>query len=228
MRTAKFCLLLGLMLLVMLAITGCLGQNPSQPQALFTASPVEQVIPFTSNFDGTLSYDPNGRIVSYLWNFGDGAAGNGPQAAHTYKENGVYVAQLTVIDSEGISSSSSITVHALNPPPNATFSYSPKSWDSRVGKYIVGCNEWITFDASNSTDDGDIVAYDWNFGDGETDTGKVVEYRYLYSSTYNVVLTVTDDDGGKTTYIEKLNILGGPPCNGDIGDGGTCPGGGCY
>jgi len=222
MRSARFYLLLGLILLVGLAITGCLGMRSGEPQALFTASPVEHMIPFTANFDGTLSYDPDGRIVSYLWNFGDGAAGEGPQTAHVYEEDGEYTVLLTVIDNQGISGSSSLMVEALNPPPTATFSYSPKS--KMEDKYIVGTLEWITFDASESTDDGEVVAYNWNFGDGETASGKVVEYRYLYAGTYNVVLTVTDNDGGKAKYVEALSILGGPPCNADIddGEGGSC------
>lgn len=220
MRSARFYLLSGLILLVGLAITGCLGVRSGEPQALFTASPVEHMIPFTANFDGTLSYDPDGRIVFYLWNFGDGAAGSGPQAMHVYEEDGEYTVLLTVIDDRGISGSSSLMVQALNPLPSATFSYKPKSWDSRVSKYIVGCNERITFDASESTDDGEIVAYDWNFGDGETAQDEVVEHHYPCAGTYNVVLTVTDDDGGKAKYVEALNILGEQPCN-DV-----CPGGG--
>jgi len=222
MRTVRFTLLLGLILLAAFSLTGCLLKSPSGPQALFTASPIEQVIPFTANFDGTLSFNPNGKIVSYQWNFGDGGAGSGPITAHTYEEDGVYVARLTVIDERGLSSTSSLTVHALNPPPNATFSYSPKS--KLEDEYIVGAGEWITFDASESIDDGSIVAYDWNFGDGETDSGLIVKHRYLWPGTYNVVLTVTDDDGGTSDFIERVRILGGPPCNADIdgGEGGTC------
>jgi len=224
MKTVRFTLLLGLILLVVLSLTGCLLKSPSGPQALFTASPVEHVIPFTANFDGTLSYQPQGHAVSYQWDFGDGGAGSGPVIAHTYEEDGIYTARLTVIDEQGLSDSSSLTVYALNPPPTATFSYSPKS--QMEEEYIVGASEWITFDASESIDDGDIVLYDWNFGDGEYESGKVVKHRYLWPGTYNVVLTVTDDDGGKSDFIERVRILGGPPCNGDIcgddSEGGSC------
>ena len=219
MRSASFYLLLGLILLVVVAITGCLGVRPDEPQALFTASPVEHMIPFTANFDGTLSYDPDGRIVSYLWNFGDGAAAEGPQATHVYEEDGEYTVLLTVIDNRGISGSSSLMVEALNPPPMAAFSYSPKS---KMGdKYIVGTLELITFDASESTDDGEVIAYDWNFGDGETAQDEIVKHHYVYAGTYKVVLTVTDNDGGKTKYVEEISILGEQPCNG------VCPGGSC-
>jgi len=66
------------------------------------------------------------------------------------------------------------------------------------------------------SDDGEVMAYDWNFGDGTTDSGPVVEHRYLYPGTYNVVLTVTDNDGGRSNYVEKVTIVGGPPCYADI------------
>ena len=65
-------------------------------------------------------------------------------------------------------------------------------------------------------------------GDGETDTGKIVKHRYLWPGTYSVVLTVTDNDGGKADFIERVKILGGPPCPGDAcsdwaeEEGGSC------
>ncbi len=216
MKRVRFYLVLGLVGLIPVVISGCLGGR-SGPTALFTAAPDKQVIPFTANFDGTLSYDETGKIVSYTWDFGDGATDHGPVTAHVYKQDGVYKVKLTVIDNHGRSSESSITVQALNPPPKAVFSYSPKS--KMQDKYIVGASEWITFDASKSTDDGEIVSYDWNFGDGTTAKGKIVKHRYIWPGTYNVVLTVTDNDGGKTSYIQQVHILGGPPCNADISNG---------
>ena len=218
MKRVRFYLVLGLVGLIPIVISGCLGGR-SRPAALFTTMPDKQVIPFTANFDGTLSYDEAGKIVSYIWDFGDGATDHGPVVAHVYKQDGVYRVKLTVIDNHGRSSESSMTVQALNPPPTATFSYSPKSWDPRVNKYIVGASEWITFDASKSTDDGEIVSYDWNFGDGTAATEKIVKHRYIWPGTYNVVLTVTDNDGGKASYTQQVHIIGGPPCSADISNG---------
>jgi len=220
MRSGRSCLLLGLVVLVGIGLTGCMGRTFSEPKAVFTASPTEQVVPFTANFDGSLSYDPNGTITSYVWNFGDGGSGMGPVVAHSFKDDGTYAVQLTVIDEHGKTSSSALTVHALDPLPAAAYSWSPKS--QMDDGYIVGASEWITFDGSASTDNGTIVSYDWDFGNGETASGKVVQYRYLWAATYSVTLTVTDDCGGKTTCVDKINVLGGPPCNGDIPAGGSC------
>jgi PKD repeat protein len=214
MKTTRLCLLLGMLALVALAITGCFGDTQSAPKAIFSASQVEEIIPFTAKFDGTLSYHPNGEIESYLWDFGDGGSGNGPQVTHDYTENGVYSVSLTVIGNDGFSNSSSMTIQALNIPPTGSFSYSPKSY--LENGYIVGASEWITFDASESTDDEEIISYSWNFGDGWKSDGVTVEHRYLWAGTYNVALTVTDNDGGKTTYVDPVIVMGGPPCNADL------------
>ncbi|HDL85313.1 MAG TPA: PKD domain-containing protein [Candidatus Acetothermia bacterium] len=216
MKRTRLYLLLGMLILVVLAITGCLGDTQSAPKAVFSASQVREVIPFTANFDATLSYDSNGQIKSYLWDFGDGASGQGAQVTHNYDKNGTYRVSLTVIDNHGASGASSLTVQALNIPPTAKFSYSPKS--QLDDHYIVGASEWITFDASASTDDQEIVSYSWNFGDGWKDEGQIVKHRFLWAGTYNIALTVTDNDGGKTTYVHAVRVMGGPPCNADLGN----------
>jgi len=56
--------------------------------------------------------------------------------------------------------------------------------------------EEVTFDGSNSFDlDGEIVKYEWDFGDGDTAEGVEVTHAYSQEEEYTVVLTVTDDDG---------------------------------
>jgi len=234
MKTARILLLIGTALLVVAALSGCLRR--SQPQALFTATGTTQEIPFTVSFDGTLSYAPNGKIVSYLWTFGDGSSDTGPVVDHTYTEDGTFDAQLIVVDENGLSTSTALTIQALNPPPTAGFEFSPKS--NMEGTYFVSCSETITFNAADlCSDDGDIVSYEWYFGyrlppefeTPATASGAVVTHEFLWAGTYNITLTVTDNDGGAATYVERLDVRGGPPCNADItgdgtyfGAGGTC------
>lgn len=220
MKTRRLCLLAGTALLVAGALGGCFQFTPSAPQALFTASPAEHVIPFTASFDATLSQRAPDEVLSYVWTFGDGSSASGPLVDHTYAQDGAYDVVLTVYDAKGASSSTHLGVKALNPLPTATFSYSPKSM--MEGTYIVGASEWVTFDASSSTDDGEVTAYKWNFGDGQYAEGAVVQHRFMYAGTYNVAVVVTDNDGGESTYVQQIKILGGPPCNADITDGGTC------
>ena len=220
MKTRRLCLLLGAGFLVAGALGGCLQFQPSAPQALFTASPAEHLIPFTASFDATLSQRAPDETLTYVWAFGDGSGGAGPLVDHIYSQDGSYEVVLTVYDAKGISSSTRMTVKALNPLPTATFSYSPKS--SMDGSYIVGASEWVTFNASASTDDEEVTAYEWNFGDGTYDNGPEVRHRYTYAGTYNVALVVTDNDGGESTYVQQIHVEGGPPCNTDVDGGGTC------
>jgi len=61
------------------------------------------------NFDGTQSFDLDGSIVSYEWDFGDGNVGYGSSATHTYDTVGVYDVSLKVTDYEGATNFSSTT-----------------------------------------------------------------------------------------------------------------------
>jgi len=219
MKRGKAILCLATIGLAVASLAGCL--HTSRPQVLFTASLIEHVVPFTASFDATLSYAPSGEIVTYQWTFGDGGAEEGPVADHTYGEDGEYTVRLTVIDSNGLSSTRTMTVQALNPPPVAGFSYTPKS--NMEGEDFVSCSETITFDAGeHCTDDGEIVSYEWFFGYRDADNepataqGATVTHEFLYAGTYSVSLTVTDNDGGQTNYIEQVVVKGGPPCYADV------------
>ena len=220
MRTRRLCLLVGTAFLVAGTLGGCLQFEPSAPQALFTASMAEHLIPFTASFDAALSQRTPDEVLTYVWAFGDGSAGSGPLIDHAYSQDGTYEVVLTVYDAKGASSSSRLAIRALNPLPTATFSYSPKS--VMEGDYIVGASECVTFDASSSADDGEVTAYEWNFGDGQYALGSVVEHQYLDAGTYNVVLVVTDNDGGKTTVVQQIKVIGGGASCGGGTSGGTC------
>jgi len=65
----------------------------------------------------------------------------------------------------------------------------------------------ITFDGSASTDDGWIVSYDWDFGDGTTDSGMVVDHVFDEVGTYTVSLTVTDNDVETDTRSRAINVV---------------------
>ncbi len=64
-----------------------------------------------------------------------------------------------------------------------------------------------TFDGSGSSDsDGSIVSYVWQFEDGSTASGAVVEHTFAASGDYQVELTVTDDDGASHTATEFVLV----------------------
>ncbi len=82
----------------------------------------------------------------------------------------------------------------VNQPPTADFSSSCA---------LLDCD----FDSSDSEDsDGTITSYLWDFGDGETSTQANPAHTYGAAGTYDVTLTVTDNDGAPDTVTQSLEV----------------------
>lgn len=75
----------------------------SPPIACFTASPNSGTAPLTVSFNASCSSDPNGSIVSYQWDLGDGGVRSGQSFNYTYFDAGNYTVTLTVTDGSGLS-----------------------------------------------------------------------------------------------------------------------------
>jgi PKD repeat protein len=171
------------------------------PVASFTFSPATGDYPLTVRFDASASYDPDGRIADYGWAFGDGGTGSGRVVKHTYTKKGTFTIRLTVKDNLGGKGEATQTITVLKPNilPEAIFKFSPTT-----GSYPLE----VTFDASSSHDpDGQIVAYDWTFGDGGTGSGKIVKHTYTKEGTFKIQLTVTDDRGGEGKTSQAIKVV---------------------
>ncbi|MBC7220684.1 PKD domain-containing protein [Candidatus Bipolaricaulota bacterium] len=176
------------------------------PQALFAIRPSEGIAPLNVVCDGSLSFAEGGKLVEYIWDFGDGTRALGPIVSHTYRRGGTYRVTLEVYDEQGLSSRREGEVKVQFPAPQARFSYAP---------WRPGTGETIWFDASASTSpNGAIVEYRWAFGNGEWTTGEKVEHLYWYGGAYPVTLTVIDEVGAQATVTQVIEIQGGPGCAG--------------
>jgi len=89
--------------------------NP--PIASFRMSSDSPLPGETVSFDGSSSFDPDGTIVSFTWDFGDGTSIAGAQVSHAYVDLGVYTVRLTVTDDSGDSSSLTHTVQVHTGSP---------------------------------------------------------------------------------------------------------------
>ena len=75
------------------------------------------------------------------------------------------------------------------------------------GPYSYYANAEINIDGSDSyDDDGSIVEYLWDFGDGITGTGKSQTHTYTALGNYSIMLTVTDEHGGTSTDSTYVTI----------------------
>jgi len=98
-----------------------LGNSP--PTAVASAVPTGGDLPLTVTFDGSASTDPDGTIVAYLWDFGDGAYDSGVTTVHTYTSAGTYTATLLVRDNLGATATDTVVIivtdsNAINAPSN--------------------------------------------------------------------------------------------------------------
>jgi len=76
----------------------------------------------------------------------------------------------------------------------------------------AGTGKELIFDASKSADNGQIVSYEWEFGDGTAaDTGKIVKHTYNADGNYIASLKVTDDEGKVATLDKTIPIVTTPP-----------------
>lgn len=183
------------------------GNTDNQPpEAAFAFYPEEPVSGDTVRFTST-STDEDGSIVSYEWELGDGTRSSQKDPDHVYNTAGTYQVTLTVTDDGGLTGSITQPVTVSDPtnvPPVAAFTHSPK--DPKDGQTV-----W--FNASTSTDeDGSIVQYQWDFGDGTTFTGTTITASHTYhvtkETTFTVSLTVVDDDGATGTVSQEITVTG--------------------
>jgi len=66
----------------------------------------------------------------------------------------------------------------------------------------------VTFNASGSYDpDGTLESWNWNFGDGTTDEGKIVDHTYITAGNFTVTLKVTDNNGLNDTATTSMAVL---------------------
>ncbi len=279
------------------------------PVALAAADPVSGQAPLQVTFNDAGSYDPDGEIISFNWDFGDGVTSSGVIVDHLYELPGSYVATLTVTDNlggiekasvtlevqfdqnravhvedisislisvpGGISAQAEVTIVDLHGTPMAGVTVAGE-WGGIVNASVSGITDSngiatfisnktkktgiITFTVTDvlaagylydanqnietqdyiSTDepvnqkpvaeakaspssgvaplcvyftgadsydtDGQIVSYEWDFGDGGKAAEQTVSYIYSSPGVYEAVLTITDDQGETDSASVLINV----------------------
>ncbi len=164
-------------------------------------------------FDASASYDIDGSIETYEWDFdGDGNYGDGYDSGTDtnpvkyYWSSGVYDVDLKVIDNEAAEDflDEAITVTVGNAPPVAYAEFTTPA------PYYI--DEEYTVTASGSNDpDGTIEVYEWDIDyDGVTFTPTVftedVNVQWDTPGQYSIMLRVEDNDGAEDFLDEALEV----------------------
>lgn len=157
---------------------------------------------YTTQFEDLSTAD--GDITSWLWDFGDSQTSNEQNPSHTYADAGTYNVCLTI--------------EAHNPGCTATFCHHvvihgppPGSCHAAFSAHQPDPEQQIVDFTDVSTSDGVIGTWEWDFGDGNISTEQNPTHSYTGPGTYNVCLTITDDDGGCTNHVCHSIVVHHPP-----------------
>ncbi len=195
--------------LYFVTITNSCGSSyTDSTQVIFNPQPIINYSYNTTNpcinepllfVDSSLTGNLTDPITSWNWNFGDTGSGasntsNQQNPIHIYNNSGVYPVTLTVATAGGCSSTTTGVPfsYIIHPQPTAQFvtnsSYYNLPYDPTI----------CTNQSSNAN------LYNWNFGDGATDT--MVNPSHLYSlvGSWTIELIATSQFGCKDTATAEI------------------------
>ncbi|MBU1049312.1 PKD domain-containing protein [Candidatus Bipolaricaulota bacterium] len=182
------------------------------PTADFFYEPETVIAGVPVTFDGTYSFDFDGTIVAFAWDFNaDGVVDSTePVVVHAFQSAGTFDIALTVLDDTGnedtviypvtVGEGSAAPSSASFQPPVADFTYVPAQPQT---------GEIVQFNGTSSSDfDGVLSAYAWDLdGDGVSDSHEAITSKvFLMAGTYDISLTVTDNGGNSDTVTYAVVI----------------------
>jgi PKD repeat protein len=214
---------------VTITLTADTGDN-LPPIADLIADPLSGGAPLVVAFDASNSYDSDGSIMQFEWDFDDNGVYSEPGIEqdnqdipfvdNLYDAEGVYVVSIRVTDDGGLTANAQVTITVTPPnqPPTADLQANPTSGATPL---------LVDFDASLSSDlDDGIADYEWDFdGDGNyNETGlefdarglDLASYTYYAAGIYNPALRVTDGAGASDMASVEITVTGNLPPVADI------------
>jgi LPXTG-motif cell wall-anchored protein len=156
-------------------------------------------------FNGSLSFDPDGHIVKYEWIFGDGTTGDGEVTTHVYSAPGDYEVELKVTDNDRASNTSK-TIAVIVVPNRAPSE--PVIIGPSEGKVNVN----YSFSVFSTDDDSDDIKYTIDWGDGSISESEYILSGALFNTShiwlkpgeYKILIKADD---GKTNNTDDLTII---------------------
>jgi PKD repeat protein len=141
------------------------------------------------------------NLTTWNWDFGDGTNSTIPNPVHTYTNPGKYVVTLTVGNNLGCSTTKVDTVfnHAI---PVVSFTND-----------LPCSTTLIQFTDQSSVQDANIVAWEWDFGDGNTSIDRNPQYTYNQTGDFTVQLKAYSQYGCVDSLESVISVIQGPEAN---------------
>ena len=203
----------------------------SAPTATVTATPLAPKVGEPVSFTSTA-----GASDTASWNFGDGETATGASASHAYSVPGQYIVTLNVTNAEGKSATNDASLTYIQVTPeevelaNITEATEPYAV-AASSQQVIQTGGSVSFDATGSGiwvanpdfDPEDPVqnpshnppfqtsaegaTFTWDFGDGQTGEGAVVNHTFATAGVFPVKLTVSGAGGASGSYIITIRVL---------------------
>ncbi|HBX52279.1 MAG TPA: hypothetical protein DEH02_14540 [Bacteroidales bacterium] len=184
---------------VCLYITSSTGCTDSICQTIIVNIPLICSASFSfSNTNCENCYDFSGyspdTVVSWQWNFGNGATSNLQNPSYIFADSGLYIVCLTIVTSTGCTYTVCQNIYVnLTPSCNVDFTFSNNV-----------CPNCFNF---NDISEGTIISRAWDFGNGETSSLQNPYYVFPDSGNYNVCLTVQKTVGSDTLTCSECYTI---------------------
>lgn len=152
-------------------------------------------------FNASDSSDPDGDELQYRWDFNDDGTwdtsySTDPTAVYTWYEQYTGTVAVEVYDGDLTDiATDSVTVNDLN--PTAAFTWSPEPQDE--GYPVQFTDQSLSYDG--------IISWSWDFAGLGVSTGQNPTFTFMDDGTYDVCLTVTEDDSDTDTVCHTVTIL---------------------
>ena len=179
----------------MMLIPGCLDSTPESIDGVDISVLADSFVEGDSIQFMASGNNPMG--AKFLWDFGDSTGSSGKNVKHTYTEEGTYTVTLTVIDESSRIGVAKKEVDILyrNQAPVASL----EATYGGIGQQVK-VNSIAFFDGGASSDpDGDVLEFEWDFGDGGKSTLLRPNHEYTSTGNYTVTLKVTDPSNESST-----------------------------
>ncbi len=187
--------------LVVRSSKGCLDTNRQNTQVYFKPEAgfaVDSIcFPDTSSFTDT-SVVTNSSFQQWSWDFGDGSSANVQNPDYAYDTFGSYEVKLVATTLQGCKDTARDTVR-VNPKPVSDFAFEDTCQPNPVN-----------FRDQSQVDTGRLVAYKWQFGEGDTSTKPSPVHPYDTFGRFEASLAVRTEKNCRDTAIQTVEVFPKP------------------
>jgi PKD repeat protein len=195
---------------ITLTITGKSGCKVSvakaiavKPGAIVDFSVQNTCLGNETAFTDLTEFSGETSFMSRVWEFGDGETSELPNPVHTYQASGNYPVTLTVQNNIGCSISYTRTI-VISLPPDPDFSFS-----------LACTGEATSFFDETTLPQGQIVSWEWDFGEAVRDTNNYSDQRnpthvFAREGNYTVRLKVHTTYGCVDSVSRTIQVISSP------------------